>query len=144
MGLDIYSSDDTKNFHIGYIGFSTMRSFFILHYSKKLFEDYNTILCATIKWDEKADVIFDKLLEEIGDLSILINHSDCDGELSSDECKKLRKCLVVDEEKIKSLSTVQNYENMINTMYEFIDLIDYCAEHDDMGFYLGSISASTV
>lgn len=137
MGLDICSSDDTKNFHIGYIGFSTMRSFFILHYSRKLFEDYNTILRATIKWDEKADVIFDELLEEIGDLSILINHSDCDGELSSDECKKLRKCLVVDEEKIKSLSTVQNYENTISNMYEFIDLIDYCAEHDDVILIFG-------
>ena len=48
MGLDIWSSDDTKNFHISYIGFSKMRSFFILHYGKKLFEDYNVILRATM------------------------------------------------------------------------------------------------
>ena len=139
MGLDIYSSDDTKNFHIGYIGFSTMRSFFILHYSKKLFEDYNTILRATIKWDEKADVIFDELVEEIGDLSILINHSDCDGELSSDECKKLRKCLAVDEEKIKSVSSgnIECADRTIKLMYEFIDLIDYCAEHDDVILIFG-------
>lgn len=139
MGLDIYSSDDTKNFHIGYMGFSRMRSFFILHYSKKLFEDYNTILRATIKWDEKADVIFDELLEEIGDLSILINHSDCDGELSSDECKKLRKCLAVDEEKIKSVSSgnIEYTDRTINVMYEFIDLIDYCAEHDDVILIFG-------
>ena len=139
MGLDIYSSDDTKNFHIGYMGFSRMRSFFILHYSRKLFEDYNTILRATIKWDEKADVIFDELLEEIGDLSILINHSDCDGELSSDECKKLRKCLVVDEEKIKSVlsGNIEYADRTINVMYEFIDLIDYCAEHDDVILIFG-------
>lgn len=139
MGLDICSSDDTKNFHIGYMGFSRMRSFFILHYSKKLFEDYNTILRATIKWDEKADVIFDELLEEIGDLSILINHSDCDGELSSDECKKLRKCLVVDEEKIKSVlsGNIEYTDRTIKVMYEFIDLIDYCAEHDDVILIFG-------
>lgn len=139
MGLDIYSSDDTKNFHISYIGFSTMRSFFILHYSQKLFEDYNTILRATIKWDEKADVIFDELLEKIGDLSILINHSDCDGELSSDECKKLLKCLVVDEEKIKSVSSgnIEYIDRTIEVMYEFIDLIDYCAEHDDIKLIFG-------
>lgn len=138
MGLDICSSDDTKNFHIGYIGFSTMRSFFILHYSRKLFEDY-TILRATIKWDEKADVIFDELLEEIGDLSILINHSDCDGELSSDECKKLRKCLAVDEEKIKSVlsENIEYVDRIIKLMYEFIDLIDYCAEHDDVILIFG-------
>lgn len=139
MGLDICSSDDTKNFHIGYIGFSTMRSFFILHYSRKLFEDYNTILRATIKWDEKADVIFDELLEEIGDLSILINHSDCDGELSSDECKKLRKCLAVDEEKIKSVlsGNIEYADRTIKLMYEFIDLINYCAEHDDVILIFG-------
>lgn len=138
MGLAIYSSDDTKNFRIGYIGFSTMRSFFILHYSKKLFEDYNTIL-ATIKWDEKVDVIFDELLEEIGDLSILINHSDCDGELSSDECKKLRKCLVVDEDKIKSVlsENIEYADRIIKLMYEFIDLINYCAEHDDIELIFG-------
>ncbi len=138
MGLDIYSSDDTKNFHISYMGFTTMRSFFILHYSKKLFEDYNTIL-ATIKWDEKADVIFDELLEEIGDLSILVNHSDCDGELSSDECKKLRKCLVVDEEKIKSVlsENIEYVDRTIKVMYEFIDLIDYCAERDDVILIFG-------
>lgn len=139
MGLDICSSDDTKNFHIGYIGFSTMRSFFILHYSRKLFEDYNTILRATIKWDEKADVIFDELLEEIGDLSIIVNHSDCDGELSSDECKKLKSCLFVDEEKIKSLlsENIEYADRIIKLMYEFIDLIDYCAEHDDIKLIFG-------
>ena len=137
MGLDIISSDEVRHFRIGYISFSNMRSYFILHYGRKLFDDYNTILRATLKWDEKADVIFDELLEEIGDLSILINHSDCDGELSSDECKKLKSCLFVDEEKIKSLSTVQNHENMINNMYEFIELIDYCAEHKDIKLIFG-------
>lgn len=139
MGLDICSSDDTKNFHISYMGFSTMRSFFILHYGKKLFEDYNTILRATIKWDERVDVIYDKLLEEIGDLSILVDHSDCDGELTSDECKRLRKCLVVDEEKIKSelSKNIEYIDRTIKVMYEFIDLIDYCAEHDDVILIFG-------
>lgn len=139
MGLDIWSSDDTKNFHIGYIGFSTMRSFFILHYSKKLFEDYNTILRATINWDRKTDVIFDELLEEIGDLSILINHSDCDGELSSDECKKLKSCLFVDEDKIKSVlsENIEYADRIIKLMYEFIDMVEYCAENDDVELIFG-------
>ena len=139
MGLNIYSSDDTKIFCFGYMGFSTRGSFFILHFGKKLFEVFITILRATIKWDEKADVIFDELLEEIGDLSILINHSDCDGELSSDECKKLRKCLVVDEDKIKSVlsENIEYAGRIIKLMYEFIDLINYCAEHDDIELIFG-------
>ena len=138
MGLTICSSDDTKNFNIGYIGFSKMRSFFILHYSKKLFEDYNTIL-ATIIWDEKTDVIFDELLEEIGDLSILINHSDCDGELSSDECKKLKSCLFVDEDKIKSVlsGNIEYADGIINVMYEFIDMVEYCAKHENIELIFG-------
>ena len=138
MGLTIRSSDDTKNFNIGYIGFSKMRSFFILHYSKKLFEDYNTIL-ATIIWDEKTDVIFDELLEEIGDLSILINHSDCDGELSSDECKKLKSCLFVDEDKIKSVlsGNIEYANGIIKVMYEFIDMVEYCAKHENIELIFG-------
>ena len=139
MGLDIWSSDDTKNLHIGYMGFNRMRSFFILHYSKKLFEDYNTILRATIKWDEKTDVIFDELLEEIGDLSILINHSDCDGELSSDECKKLKSCLFVDDDKIKSVlsGNIEYADRIIKLMYEFIDMVEYCAKHENIELIFG-------
>ena len=139
MGLDIWSSDDTKNFHIGYMGFNRMRSFFILHYSKKLFEDYNTILRATIKWDEKTDVIFYELLEEIGDLSILINHSDCDGELSSDECKKLKSCLFVDDDKIKSVlsGNIEYADRIIKLMYEFIDMVEYCAKHENIELIFG-------
>lgn len=139
MGLDIWASDDTKTFHIGYIGFSKMRALFILHYGKELFEDYNNILKATIKWDMKIDAKFDELLEKVDDLSILIDHSDCDGELSSDECKRLLKCLFVDEEKIKSLSVERNeyYERMISMMYEFIDLIRYCAKRDDVKLIFG-------
>ncbi len=139
MGLDIWSSDDTKNFHISYMGFSTMRSFFILHYGRKLFEDYNAILRATMKWDEKADVIYDKLLEEIGDLIILVDHSDCDGKLTSDECKRLQKCLVVDEEKIKSVlsENIEYVDRTIKVMYEFVNLIDYCAERNDVELIFG-------
>ena len=143
MGLDICSKKKKKNFHIGYFGFSKLRSYFILHYGEDLFEDYNKILRATMKWDEKADVIFDELLEEIGDLSILINHSDCDGELTSDECKRLSKCLFVDEYKIKSvLGKLDGYnreyiDTRIKFMYEFIDLVDYCAMHDGVKLIFG-------
>ena len=143
MGLDIFSSDDEKSFHIGYIGFSTMRSYFIIHYSVDLFKDYNTILRATIRFSNELDDIYDNLLEKIGDLSILIDHSDCDGELTSDECKKLKPCLIVDEDKIKSvLSENKEYnmeyvDRMTGLMYDFIDIVDYCAEHDDVKLIFG-------
>lgn len=135
MGLSIYSSDDEKNFYIGYIGFNTMRSFFILYYGKELYDDYNTILRATRIWDENADKLFDGICANVGDLSILLAHSDCDGELTSDECKQLLPCLFIDEDKIRAESTVENneyFERWIKTMYDFIDLIKYCAEHDNV------------
>ena len=144
MGLDIWSSDDTKNFHIGYIGFSRMRSYFILHYSVDLFKDYNTILRATISVSSnELDDIYDNLLEKIGDLSILIDHSDCDGELTSNECKKLKPCLIVDEDKIKSVLSENKEYNMeyvdrvIRLMYDFIDIVDFCAGDDDVTLIFG-------
>ena len=140
MGLDIYSSDDEKNFHIGYIGFSNMRSFFILHYSRESYEDYMLILRATIRWDDNADKLFDGICANVGDLSILLAHSDCDGELTSDECKQLLPCLFVDEDKIRAESSVENneyFERMIKLMHEFIDLIKYCADHDDVKLIFG-------
>ena len=136
MGLDIYSSDGAKDFHITYISFSRMRAFFILHYGETLYQVYNEILknlgfCNDGVW-------FD-LRDKVGDLSILISHSDCDGELSSDECKLLINSLFVDEEKIKSLSYAdEEYRNrMIRLMYEFITLIRYCAENDDVELIFG-------
>ena len=132
MGLDIWTSDDKKNFHIGYIGFTKMRSFFVRHYGKELYDDYEEIVKATMAFIPAETVVDeDEFYKQIGDLSILINHSDCDGELSSEECQVLKSCLFVDEEKIRSLKIYNNnpeyVERMIKKMYEFIDLINYSA-----------------
>ena len=129
MGLDIFSSDDVKSFYISYISFSRMRAFFVLHYGETLYHVYDEILKNSGYCDN--GVWFD-LCNKIGDLSILISHSDCDGKLTSDECKKLRKCLFVDEDKIKAseYSSDEYRTNMIKLMYEFIDLIDYAVENN--------------
>ena len=136
MGLDITSSDYEKSFHIGYMSFSVMRSFFVLHYSKELYYKYREIMdrlgfCSDEEWENVCD--------NVNNLDILLKHSDCDGELSSDECKLLINSLFVDEEKIKSLSYAdEEYRNrMIRLMYEFITLIRYCAENDDVELIFG-------
>lgn len=141
MGLDIMTSDGEKNFHIGYIGFSNMRAFFILHYGEELYKNYNEILRAPMRWDVHLDKLFEEICEKIGDLSIIIDHSDCDGELTSDECKKLLPSLIVDENKIKSMENYDNnpkyFERIIKLMYEFIDIIDYCAKDDGVKLIFG-------
>lgn len=129
MGLDIFSSDDVKSFYISYISFSRMRGFFVLHYGETLYHVYDEIL-KNLGYCE--DRIWFDLCDKIGDLSILISHSDCDGKLTLDECKKLRKCLFVDEDKIKAseYSSDEYRINMIKLMYEFIDLIDYAVKNN--------------
>ena len=133
MGLDIYSSDEVKYFHIGYLSFSRMRAFFVLHYGETLYRVYDEILKNLGYCDD--GVWFD-LCNKVGDLSILISHSDCDGKLTSDECKKLEECLIVDEDKIKSVE-YSNEEYMIGLMYEFKDIIEYCADNDDVELIFG-------
>lgn len=133
MGLDIMSSDDEKNFHIGYISFSTMRSLFILHYSTECYNDYNNVLRGIMHPTSETERLYNKIFTVVGDLSILIDHSDCDGRLTSSECKQLRPCLFVDEEKIHNESTVENneyYNHIISKMYEFIELVDYSIDYD--------------
>lgn len=131
MGLDIMSSDDEKWFSIGYISFSRMRSFFILHYDEESYYDYNQILMS--RRSSEVDMLYDKIFNKIGDLSILIDHSDCDGRLTSEECKLLRPCLFVDEDKINSISLVENNEyfnRIIHKMYEFIELVEYSIDEN--------------
>lgn len=140
MGLDIWTNDDSKTFHIGYIGFSTMRAFFILHYDEESYYNYKTVLRELLRPTMESEALYQKIFEKIGDLSILIDHSDCDGELTSDECKKLLPCLFVDEEKINSQSTVENneyYNRIIKAMYDFIDMVNYCADNDDVILIFG-------
>ena len=134
MGLDITTSDNVKAFHIGYLNFIDMRSYFILHYGTESYEIYHKILNAVLNDSYEVDMLYHKLFKQIGDLKILIGQSDCDGELTSDECKKLRSCLFVDEERIKSaLAKNKEYcDRMIKLMYEFVGLITYCAEHNDV------------
>lgn len=141
MGLDIRSSDDEKHFHIGYIGFSSLRSYFILHYSKDLYNDYEDILKSVTLFSYESSVDEDEFSSKLGDLDILISHSDCDGELTSKECKLLKPCLFVDEDKIKSLEKYGNNpeynDRIIGMMYDFIDLVEYSANNDDVKLLFG-------
>lgn len=141
MGLWIYSSDEMENFYIRYMGFRELRGFFVLSkYGESLYEDYtklvNYIVSCTYFDKDECPVNEDEFAEKLGDLNILIAHSDCDGELNSDECKLLEKVLIVDEEAIKNTVNYQNNpdygEHMIKLMYEFIDLIKYCVKHDEV------------
>ena len=57
------------------------------------------------------------------------------------ECKKLLPCLHIDEEKIKNSEGYENNpeytERIIKLMYEFKDLISYCAENPEVKLLFG-------
>ena len=139
MGLVIYSSDDIIEFHIGYVGFSLIRTYFVLHYGKEAYDDYMKILRWTLCLSgDPCPVDVDEFERKVGDLTILLTHSDCDGELSSDECKRLRECLFVDEDRIRELHPNPEVTDMrIRTMHEFIKVIEYCADRDDVKLLFG-------
>lgn len=134
MGLDIVCTNldkyEEKHFHISYIGFTNMRKYFVLHYGNDLYDRYEEIIRLSLNGKVGNDESF---YDEIGDLNICICHSDCDGELTSNECNKLKKVLFIDEEKIRNHENYKNNpeyaEKMINTMYEFKELVEYCAEY---------------
>ena len=113
MGLDIVSSDGKKCFHITYSNFAHMRGLFGAYYDESIYKRY---------------ISFEHVDEsEIGNLNILLGHSDCDGLLTTDECKLLKECLFVDESLVKKLTP--SYDYYIKRMYEFIDLVNYCADN---------------
>ena len=139
MGLDIITTDKERHFHIGYIGFNTLRSYFILCYNPSLHETYQELTkyyCRCWGDESECPIDIDKLDEQLGDLRILIWHSDCDGELTSEECKNLLPCLKIDEDLISSTLGEYN-DRTVKLMHEFKELITYCAEHDDVKLIFG-------
>lgn len=139
MGLDIITTDNERHFHIGYIGFATLRAYFVLCYNPSLHHSYQELMKYHVRcwYDElECPIDVDKLDKRLGDLRILIWHSDCDGELTSEECKKLLPYLKIDEDLISSTLGEYNYRT-VKKMHEFKALIKYCASYDDVKLLFG-------
>ena len=121
MGLDIFSNDEKMNYYSGYVTFAHIRGLFAAHYDKSLYREY--ILMEPISFDK------------VGDLAIILEHSDVDGELTSQECQKLLPCLLIDEELIQSIVDKADY--FIEKMYEFRNIVQYCAENSQVKLVFG-------
>ena len=134
MGLGILTSDGEKDFNISYFAFADLKSFFLLHYGEDLYNEYRRLLmsaCAHIP--QEINISEEEFDKRVGALTILIDHSDCDGELTSEECKLLKDCLFVDEDKIRGVEIYKNnpkfVERVIKLMYEFVDIVEYSANN---------------
>jgi len=125
MGLDLRANDyPNEPLHIGYIGFGIVR--------KQIAKSYNEELG---KLYEKTYSMFDnQLTEEEGsryneicddDLDILLNHSDCDGKLTTQECKKIIKSL----NKFEFQYPDEWRQDYKEKYYVLKDMIDWCAKN---------------
>lgn len=130
MGLDIWSEDDGKNFHISYFGFTDLKKGFLISYDYDMYESYKLFIEAYVKGDEKTVERIDEMLQSHipNDLLILINHSDVDGELDSFECKRLLPYLNINPKLIKE--HMNNSEFLIKKMNEFKEMIEYGGTED--------------
>ena len=129
MGLDIWSEDDEKFFHISYFGFSDLKKGFLISYNYDIYMFYELFIEAYMKDNERLVELLDEMLQLYipNDLLILINHSDIDGELNSFECKRLLPYLKINSHLIK-----ENIgdEFLIMKMNEFKDMVEYGATED--------------
>lgn len=123
MGLDIFSDDEKMNYYSGYITFAHIRGLFAAHYDTSLYREY--VLMNPIP------------LDNVGDLAIILEHSDVDGELTSQECQKLLPCLLIDEELVQSIVNTDKADWFIEKMYEFRNIVQYCAENPQVKLIFG-------
>lgn len=125
MGLDIWSEDDEKFFHISYFGFSDLKKGFLISYNYDIYMFYELFIEAYMKDNERLVELLDEMLQLYipNDLLILINHSDIDGELNSFECKRLLPYLNINPRLIKEY--ISDSESLIKKMNEFKEIIEY-------------------
>lgn len=126
MGLDLRAKGyEGEEFSIGYIGFGWIRRCIANSYNEefgKLYEKpyinfgFREYTQAEVdRWNEICD----------DDLDILLNHSDCDGKLTWQECKKIIKAL----NKIDFKYPDEWRQDYKEKYYILKDMIRYCAEN---------------
>lgn len=125
MGLDIWSEDDEKIFHISYFGFNDLKKGFLISYNYDVYMLYKLFIEAYMKEEERLVELLDEMLQLYipNDLLILINHSDIDGELDSFECKRLLPYLNINPRLIKEY--ISDSEFLIKKMNEFKEIVEY-------------------
>lgn len=126
MGLDLKAKGyEGESFRVGYIGFGWIRRCIANSYNEefgKLYErpyveyPFKGYAQAEVdRWNEICD----------DDLDILLNHSDCDGKLTWQECKKIIKAL----DKIDFKYPDEWRQDYKEKYYVLKEMIRYCAEN---------------
>lgn len=121
MGLDISIKglERKDTYHGGYIRFNVYRKEVANAYNKRLGELYEK----TFRKDLQPEEIEEWNLLCNDDLDIFLWHSDCDGKLTPEECKKIYNEL--NKLKIKDLSYSGKW-----TMQElWLNMLQFCYKH---------------
>ena len=95
MGLDLIATGFDGSVRIGYMSFGSYRRAVAKSYNKEfgnIYEKwYKSGLIESFKLTEVECQRWNEISDD--DLDILLTHSDCDGQMSVDECKKVYKAL---------------------------------------------------
>lgn len=121
MGLDISIKglERKDTYHGGYIRFNVYRKEVANAYNKRLGELYEKIFRKDLQPEEIEE--WNILCND--DLDIFLWHSDCDGKLTPEECKKIYNELK--KLKIKDLSYSDKW-----TMQElWLNMLQFCYKH---------------
>lgn len=128
MGLDINIKGLTREdtYHSGYIRFNVYRKEIANAYNKRIGELYEK----TFKEDLQPEEIEEWNTLCNDDLDIFLWHSDCDGKLTSQECKK-----IYDELKKLDIEDIY-YSNKYNMHQLWLNMLQFCYKHRvNMYFY---------
>lgn len=120
MSLALVATGYKRPVRIGYRHFSLMRQGIAAAYSPKHGELYDEIISFRNRLD------FDKIVEQWNDgcnddLDILLMRSDCDGQLSVDECRRVLRVL-------KTLQVSFEDEVLQKNYSDFLDILMHCVK----------------
>ena len=129
MGLALTATGFGKTLHIGYGGFSIVRKYIALAYSKKHGEMYSEML-KNIRKPLPED--FDEKWNEgcNDDLDILLWHSDCDGRLTPQECRKIYR--ILEKMNVEFEENIDYYEDFYKN---FVAMLKHCYQRRVIMFF---------
>lgn len=122
MGLFLHTNDN-KELGVGYITYLNIRRSILYSYDKRLYDLFEADLKNSMFGNNELDITDDwnKICNE--DLDLLIWHSDCDGKLSSKECKKIYK--VLENLNFKMPDNLENLR-IQDAYYKLKEIIRHC------------------
>lgn len=122
MGIDIRPKNrNGRTYHSTYGAYFALRSMIAHSYSSDLGNMFDSINIATSEdvqhWNDICD----------NDLDLLLLHSDCEGKLAPDECRRILKAIDKIEFRVDTECPEELYKNLYN---DLVATLEYASQHN--------------